>query len=254
MKTILENIFECKRDNLTIRGTEYRPEGNDLPAAILCHGFMANQDRMRHYAKVMAEAGYAAYCFDFCGGSIPGTGKSDGKTEEMSVLTEVADLEAVIAYVQNLSYINKKLILMGNSQGGFVSGITAAKHPGLVDRLIMFYPALCIPDDARAGSMRAGKFDPNNIPDTFECGPMLLGRCYPEAVNKMDAFDEIGGYKGSVLLVHGTADDIVSIDYSKMAHEVLENSELLVIEGGKHGFAPEHDEIAIATIKQFVNE
>ena len=70
----------------------------------------------------------------------------------------------------------------------------------------------------------------------------------------MDAFDEIGGYKGSVLLVHGTADDIVSIDYSKMAHEVLENSELLVIEGGKHGFAPEQDEIAIATIKQFVNE
>ena len=115
MKTIIENTFECKRDGLTIRGTEYRPEGNNLPAAILCHGFMANQDRMRHYAKAIAEEGYAAYCFDFCGGSIPGTGKSDGKTEEMSVLTEVADLKAVIAYVQDLSYINKKLILMGNS-------------------------------------------------------------------------------------------------------------------------------------------
>ena len=69
----------------------------------------------------------------------------------------------------------------------------------------------------------------------------------------MSAIEEIGGYKGPVLLVHGTADDIVSIDYSKKAHEALKNSELLIIEGGQHGFAPECDEIAIAAIKRFVN-
>ena len=49
-------------------------------------------------------------------------GKSDGKTTEMSVLTETKDLEAVIEYVRNLSYTDsEKILLMGCSQGGFVS-------------------------------------------------------------------------------------------------------------------------------------
>ena len=90
-----ESGFECSREGLTIRGTEYRPAGSNLPAAIVCHGFMANQSTVRHYARYLAKMGYAACCFDFNGGSVIG-GKSDGKTTDMSVLTEVMDLEAVI--------------------------------------------------------------------------------------------------------------------------------------------------------------
>ena len=67
--TIRRREFSCKRDNLTIRGTEYRPaQGENLPVAIVCHGFMAFQDTVRQYAKTLARMGYAAYCFDFCGG------------------------------------------------------------------------------------------------------------------------------------------------------------------------------------------
>jgi len=252
MKKYTESLFECKRGNLTIRGTEYRPEGEYLPAAICCHGFIACQDRVRQYAKAFAEEGYAAYCFDFCGGSAPGTSKSDGKTTEMSVLTEIKDLEAVIEYVKSLPYAGDKLILQGSSQGGFVAGLTAAKHQNLVDKLVLIYPALCIPDDARAGSMRAARFDPDNIPEEFDCGPMRLGRCYPEAVNKLNAIEEVAKYKGPVLLIHGTADEIVSIDYSKKADQAFENSRFVIIEGGAHGFALEHDAIAIEAIRNFI--
>lgn len=48
---ISETLFECQRDGLTIRGTEYRPAGENLPIAIVSHGFMAFQDTVRHYAK-----------------------------------------------------------------------------------------------------------------------------------------------------------------------------------------------------------
>ena len=151
-KNIFETTFSCVRDGLTIRGTEYRPAGRNLPAAIVCHGFMAFQDTVRDYTKGRARLGYAAYCFDFCGGSVA-KGKSDGKTTAMSVLTEVKDLEAVIRYVQDLPYIGSELLLMGCSQGGFVSALTAAKHPEQISRLVLFYPAFCIPDDARAGKI-----------------------------------------------------------------------------------------------------
>ena len=113
---ILNRGFACSRDGLTIRGTEYRPGGSSLPAAVVSHGFMANQSTVRHYASYLAEMGYAAYCFDFNGGSVAGS-KSDGKTTDMSVLTEALDLEAVIDHVLQLSYIDagKGVLLMGCS-------------------------------------------------------------------------------------------------------------------------------------------
>lgn len=246
-----KSVFECTRDGLTIRGTEYRPAGDNLPVAIVCHGFMAFQDTVRQYVVELARMGYCAYCFDFCGGSVI-KGKSDGKTTDMSVLTEVQDLEAVIRYVQSRPYNSKDLLLMGCSQGGFVSGLVAAKHPGLVNSLIMFYPALCIPDDARAGKMMFAKFDPANIPEVFRCGPMKLGRCYPAAVLDMDSNAEICSYTGPVLIVHGTKDKIVSLDYSRRAQAAYKNVQLYFIEGGSHGFSKKHDVSAIAYLKQFL--
>ena len=247
-----EAEFSCNRDGLTIRGTEYRPKNGEIhPAAIVCHGFMAFQDTVRQYAKCLAEIGYAAYCFDFCGGSVV-KGKSDGKTTEMSVLTEVQDLEAVIRYVQSLPYVDDTLLLMGCSQGGFVSALTAAKHPKLVSKLVLFYPAFCIPDDARAGKMMFAKFDPANIPEIIQCGPMKLGRCYPVDVIEMDPFEEIKAYTGPVLLVHGTKDRIVDISYSeKAARAYLQPVEYQIIDGAGHGFQGKSDAQAMIYLREF---
>ena len=73
---------------------------------------MAFQDTVRQYAKAMAEMGYVSYCFDFCGGCVI-KGKSDGSTTEMSVLTEVKDLEAVIRYAQSMEYSNARKMVAG---------------------------------------------------------------------------------------------------------------------------------------------
>lgn len=250
---ITQSLFECKRGSLTIRGTEYRPAGEDLPVAIVCHGFMANQDTVRHYTMELALLGYAAYCFDFCGGCVMG-GKSDGKTTEMSVLTEVTDLEAVIDYVRSLPYTNDTLLLMGCSQGGFVSAITAAKHPGLVSKLVLFYPALCIPDDCRAGKMLFTKFDPKNPPEVIHCGPMKVGRCYSADVMEMDSYEMIKGVTCPVLIVHGTADNIVHPDYARRAVETYKATadvQLYMIEDGAHSFSKKHDVLALEYLRNF---
>ena len=259
---ITESTFECKRDALTIRGTVYRPKEDHLPIAIVCHGFMAWQDSVKHYAAFLAEMGYAAFTFDFCGGSAM-CGKSDGKTTEMSVLTETKDLKAVIEYVRNLSYTDsEKILLMGCSQGGFVSALVAAKNNFPIEKLVLFYPALCIPDDARAGKMMIARFDPQNVPDTFRCGLMKLGRCYAMDVMQMDAFAEIKNYAGRVCIVHGTKDKIVDVSYAKRAAEAYKSTmpikmqeskrvQLHFIDGGEHMFSKKHDVIAMKLLKEF---
>lgn len=260
---ITESTFDCVRNGLTIRGTEYKPDGENLPIAIVSHGFMAFQDTVRHYAKAFAQNGYLSYCFDFCGGSVI-KGKSDGKTTEMSVLTEVNDLEAVIKYAQDRAYADpKKILLMGCSQGGFVSALTAAKHNDIVSKLVLFYPAFCIPDDARAGQMMFAQFDPNNIPSTITCGPMKLGRCYVEDVIKMNPFEEIKAFKGDVLIVHGDKDNIVDIKYSKTAYETYTEADVnsegrnivfKTVKNGAHGFSPKSDVTAMEYLQAFLEQ
>lgn len=259
---ISESAFSCSREGLMIWGTEYRPTGGNLPAAIVSHGFMANQGTVRHYARHLAKIGYAAYCFDFNGGSVMGS-KSTGKTTDMSVLTEVMDLEAVIDHVLQLPHIDgeKGVVLMGCSQGGFVSALTAAKRKEQVSQLALFYPALCIPDDARAGKMMFARFDPKNVPERFNCGPMKLGRCYVTDVLDMDPFTEIIPYPGPVLIVHGTNDNIVHPNYVQCAFEAYSKRCtpgasvcLEMIESGTHGFSRKHNALAMEKLDSFLKD
>lgn len=257
---ISKSSFECTRDGLTIRGTEYRPEGEELPIAIVSHGFMANSSTVVQYAKLLARMGYAAYCFDFCGGCVL-MGKSDGETTDMSVITETKDLKAVVEYASGLSYTDESNItLMGCSQGGFVSSLVAAELDEEISKLVLFYPAFSIPDDARNGKMMFAEFDPENIPETIDCGPMKLGRCYVADVIEMDPFAEIVSYSGDVLIVHGTDDAIVDLSYAESAYEAYNSrdcdgqTEFKIIDGAGHMFMSGYDKIAQNYLKEFLTQ
>lgn len=262
---ITKGNFSCTKGQLTIRGTEYRPEGNKLPAVILSHGFNGIGGDLAHYAEQLAGWGFAAYVFDFCGGSSRST--SDGRFQDMTVFTEVQDLAVVAAYVCGLPYINSEdLTLMGCSQGGFVSALFAAAHPEVVvSRLILFYPALCIPEDARRGKMLMYAFDPSNIPEQIipvipeGCSDPIepLGRAYVASVQKIDAFAAIALYPGPVLIVHGDSDTAVNVINSRRAQAAYHSvkplrCQLAEISGANHGFMGNEDVHAMELVREFI--
>lgn len=249
--------FSCERDGLTIKGTVFLPKGKtNCPIAVISHGFMANQMFSQIHAQNLAKMGYAAFCFDFCGGTL--VGSSDGDSTDMSVLTEAEDLKAVIEFAKEQSYTDEnELVLLGCSQGGFVSAIVAAEMKEEVDALILLYPALCIPDDARSGEMMFAKFDPQNVPETFWCGPMKLGRRYVTDVIDMDPYEIIHQYTGKVLIIHGNQDKTVDISYALRAVETYSQAgadvEMKIIdEGGHMFFRPIHAYKALGYIREYV--
>ena len=73
-----------QRDTNRIYGVMYYNPvtSKKQPAVILSHSSSLTHEAMRGYASAIAKMGYAAYCFDFCGGS--DKSKSDGKTDEMT--------------------------------------------------------------------------------------------------------------------------------------------------------------------------
>lgn len=263
MLFIKKSEFECKREKLTIHGYMFKPVFHSgkkkLAPVILSHGFMADWHMCERYAEIFAKWGYAAFVFDFNGGGL--SCRSDGPTEKMSVLTEIQDLDAVRNYVSSLEFIDiSKLILLGCSQGGAVSALYAARNPSKLEKLVLFYPALCIPDDARSGHMLSAHFDPKNVPETVKCGSMTLGSCYINDVIDMDIFKEIEPWKGPVCILHGDQDSIVNLRYSQQAIEVYrkdtaegDNSkQLFVIKDGGHVFDRMHDKIAVSNLKQYL--
>lgn len=261
---IQKKEFTCVRDGMTIRGTEFRPGGELLPAVIISHGFGGIGMDNAKYAEQLADWGYISYVFDFCGGSPRSS--SDGKFQNMTVLTEQADLEAVIDYVTSLPYVDQTdLTLMGCSQGGFVSALVAAAHPEKAAKLVLFFPALCIPEDARRGQMLMYSFDPANVPELIEAAapedmPFKmepLGRNYVTSMQKMDAFSAIATYPGPVLIVHGDSDRAVNVINSRRAQAAYNSvkplrCQLAEITGADHGFRDLEDVHAMELVREFV--
>ncbi|MEK5445246.1 alpha/beta hydrolase family protein [Paenibacillus sp. FSL R7-0331] len=255
--TINEHDFSCTRDGLTIRGRAFIPEGDHLPAIIVSHGFGGNAKDLYTYCQTLASWGYAAFCFDFCGGSAPGQGASDGASTDMTVLTECEDLVAVMDYVKGLEAVDAgKMTLLGFSQGGFVSALAAAGRPSEVASLILIYPALCIPDHAREGALAGASYDINDVPEVIDCGHMQISKRFHDAVVEMDPFEMIVSYKGPVLLMHGTDDQVVPYTYAVKAQESYapEQCHLQLIQEAGHSFTENQNASALVSIQQFLLE
>ena len=242
--------FSCQRDGLTIRGYVFGEPEIGRSAVIISHGFLANQRTVRQYAVALAKEGYLAITYDFNGGGIGS--KSDGRSVDMTLMTERSDLLEVVKAVQT-QFHPASISLMGCSQGGFVSALAAKEIQNSICRLILFYPALCIPDDARKGRMMFYRFDPKHVPNVLGRFPMKLGGDYARAVMDINPFVEIQGFEGPVLLVHGTADKIVNVSYSRKARARFLSCEYHEITGGGHGFKGAYDREAIRILLDFMN-
>lgn len=237
------------REGMDIYGVAHIPSGVEgkMPAVILSHELGATLDRVKGYGEALAEAGYVTVCFDFCGGGYGS--RSDGDVLDMSVLTEKADLEAVLEEVRGWDFVDvDSIYLMGNSQGGVVTAMTAAEHRDEIRAVVLVYPAFCIYDDVHE------MFDsPEEIPETHRLLGMLLGQRYFLDTWDQEPYALIQEYGKDILLIHGSRDSIVPLSYSDKLAENVEKVEYHVIQGADHGFLGEDFALAVSYIINFLN-
>ncbi len=254
-----KNSFSCGKDDKTIRGHEFKPKEDVKGVIVFAPDFLATSETLNTYTEHFARNGYITYAFDFNGGSVLG-GKSDGKTTDMSLLTEVNDLEEVLTYVKNKnSKFSKDVIVVGQGQGGAVAALLASKLKTKIQKLVLLSPTFNIPDNARAGIAQYGVFDVENIPDVIPCGMVKLGRRYVDDVMNMNIYDEIKGYVHDVLIIHGKEDEICDVKYASQVHELYVNNtinkrkaQLEIIEGAKHAYTKEQEKQVIEKIENFL--
>ncbi len=228
--------LEVPYEDKMLYGLMLRPKDREgkLPTVICSHGFNSSYQYFNlSVGRSLAMSGFAVYCFDFYGGSMHG--KSGGKMTEMSVFDEREQLDAVIDRIKQEPYVDTdNLFLIGESQGGFVTAITAGRHNEDVRAVVLFYPAFCIQDDMRK------RFDSvDDVPETVKVFGATVGRHYYEGLFDFDLYAEIAKYEGPVLVIHGDGDTIVDVSYGVTGAETYKDAELEILPGEEHGFSAE---------------
>ncbi|MGN0286736.1 MAG: alpha/beta hydrolase [Atopobiaceae bacterium] len=226
--------FWTRRDNNRIYGKLLFPEGADdgraLPMVVCAHGLRTNHGDALPYATRFAEAGFAAYVFDFCG-SGPYSA-SDGDPNQMSLFTEQHDLEAVVWELSRQGFVDAShMFLFGESQGATVAMMAGRALPQLVSGMVLLYPAFNLHELARQYFP-----DRNSIPDGIDILGHHLGGAYIRSAWDYDFYEQMTHYPNDVLIVHGNDDSTVPLGYAQRAQQAFPHAHLDVVGGGDHGF------------------
>lgn len=238
-----------RNGNRNIYGIVSRPvqEGRKK-LAIVSHGFNGSHHFGRNYFETLNRLGYLVYTFDFPCGSL--FSRSDNNTVNMSVRDEAEDVRAIVDYfTQGPDIDTAHVVLVGESQGGLVSALVAAELQDRISKLVLVYPALCIPDDWNKRYP-----DETAIPDTTRMWNVPVGKRYFMEARAIDVYPTITQYRGPVLIVHGSKDAVVPVRYAEKAMKVYDNAHLGIIPGAGHGFKPEEQKVSEHFVREFLEQ
>lgn len=220
-----------------IYGRVFKPdsfdEGKQYPVLIMSHGYNGSSEGADNaLIQNCIAKGMIVYTYDFCGGAK--VSKSEGKTTEMSILTEMTDLESVLSDIKGLAYSDdSKIVLFGQSFGGLCTALTAPKHQDDVAAVILQAPAIAYDIKGQFASK-------DEIPETKENNFMTVGRDFFLAFWDLDIKAEIAKWNKDIFVMVGTEDDLMpgvietaQVYGDKLAH-YAESTEEVSIQQGVH--------------------
>ena len=236
--------FYIDHDGIPLHAKLSRPAGGmkegKCPLVILLHGYTGHMEE-RHILAIADEInsrGFAVLRIE-----LYGHGKSGGTFQEHTVLKWMSEMMTVIDYARSLDFVSS-LYLAGHSQGGFVTAMAGYMKRDVLKSIILLSPALCIPENARKGSVLGTTFDPENIPDVLEMdGDRLLSGNYFRAAQTVVVEEAMKGYKKPVLIVHGDEDESVPVQCAYDAEKFYEQAELAIIPGDLHCYDRHLDQV-----------
>lgn len=252
MPEFIKKELRCPYREKELYGELYLP-GKSLekyPFIILSHGMYSSYMATGESALQLAQNGFACYCFDYSGCSY--TNKSGGDLESCSILTEADELSAVIDYFKEQDFIDRdKMYLLGQSMGGIVSSLAAARYKDEIKAMILMYPAF-LKKDYITGMFPDSESMPEVVENYLGIPNLNLGRKFFTDILQCPFFDIIKSYTRQVLVIHGTDDCLIPMEYVKEAVKGFEAAQLISLEGAEHGF--QLNEKTISMVTDFLKE
>ncbi len=233
-----------KNHSMDLYGVLHLPvqRGKKFPAVVFCHGYTGTKvEPHRIFVKMareLANRGIAALRFDF-----RGSGDSDGNFEDMTISGEISDTVKALDWLQENGVRHgidtENISLLGMSMGGLVAACVAGK-----DKRVKSLALWAAVSDLNASLERIGQKRKDSIRGLpgglTDYGGNIVGKEFLAEFEHIRPLSEIQKFKGPVLILHGTADDMEpssnATDYHNAIAEKNPCNHLYLIEGADHTF------------------
>lgn len=223
----------------------YFEAGSGTPL-VLVHGLGARGEDWQNMIPAMAVRGYHVYAPD-----LPGYGRSPRPDASYTISMEEA---AAVDFMQSMHLTHADV--GGWSMGGWVSMKLALDHPELVNRLVVYdsagiyFPAnfgaeLFVPTTSEGLThlMQILSPHPRPMPQFVERAVLrkladnswVIQRSMAAMTNGRDLLDfRLHQMQPPMLIVWGSADQLIPLDVGRKIHESVPGSVLNVVEGCGH--------------------
>ena len=233
-----------------IYGKVYKPYDTlgRKPVLVYCHDLGGNYNEGKYICETVAKKGMVAYSFDFTGGSPES--RSAGTLSEVSVRTEVADLKAVVVRLLKEDFTEKRSIyLVGKGLGGAVAGLVASELKKDIAGVVFISARFNIEEFSNETYPKV-----RNIPDTTFVNGVAVGKKFFTDARDIKIFRKMKRYDGPALVIHGTADTVVPIDFAEKANKVLSGCRLERIDGAGHELGSRYSSKVLRMTMDFLQE
>jgi alpha-beta hydrolase superfamily lysophospholipase len=205
------------------------------PGVVLVHGWESSRARMLPNARFLHAAGFHTLLLD-----VRGHGENPPEVLPISGGEFGADAAAAVAVLRGRPEVTS-VGLLGHSMGAVGAVLAAASEPGIAALV-----ATAIPAHPRLLTRRTFELAGLRIPGPVAAPLAWLTlhvylRPRGRRPGRVNALRAIGAFPGPLLVVHGSADEIVPLRHAELLLQAARvrsdrEAELLVVPGGRHSW------------------
>lgn len=212
---------------------------------LIGHGVTGNKNRplILALAHALSEEGMPVLRFSFSG-----NGASGGNFRDSTISKEIGDLKAVLSAAETFGY---RVFYAGHSMGGAVGVMTAA-----IDSRIKFLVSLAGMVDTKGFYEREFGQEKTGSGCMWEDPSCPLSETFKEDMYQIGSTSSCAeAVRVPWLLVHGTADDVVPLEDSKMIFSLAnEPKHLVEIPDADHLFSGNALGMVVETVLDWIGD
>ncbi|MFC5453038.1 alpha/beta hydrolase family protein [Paenibacillus aestuarii] len=196
-----------------------RPDCQRWPLIIICHGFIGSRigvDRLFvKAAREFSSQGYFVLRFDY-----GGCGESTGDYGAGGLDVLIEQTRSVIDYALTIDCIDlSRVTLVGHSLGGATAILTAARDSRV--KTLVLWSAVAHPHNDIVRIVGKSEYERLPLGGTIDHHGYSLTSRFFDSLSQHQPFEQLRKVNGDVLLIHGTADDMIPVDYAPLYQKMF---------------------------------